>query len=61
MSNLLRTLANLQAVQSISPPIIDYDAQNRLLQVVDSTCYFFIRNASLKEILELIPNPLTAG
>jgi hypothetical protein len=45
----------------ISPPIIDYDAQSRLLQVVDSTFYFFIRNANLKEILELIPNPLTAG
>ncbi len=40
MSNLLSGLANLQAVKSISPPIIDYDAQNRLLQVVDSTFYF---------------------
>jgi hypothetical protein len=58
MSNLLGGLANLQAVKSISPPIIDYDSQNRLLQVVDSTFYFFIRNANLKEILDLIPNPL---
>jgi hypothetical protein len=61
MSNLLSGLANLQAAKFISPPIIDYDAQSRLLQVVDSTFYFFIRNANLKEILELIPNPLTAG
>ena len=58
MSNLLGGLGNLQAVKSISPPIIDYDAQNRLLQVVDSTFYFFIRNADLGEILEQIPNPL---
>src|ERR1019366_3754757 len=44
MSNLLGGLANLQSVKAISPPIIDYDAQNRLLQVVDSTFYFFIKN-----------------
>ena len=61
MSNLLGGLANLQAAKSISPPIIDYDTQNRMLQVVDSTFYFFIRNANLAEIVELIPNPLTAG
>jgi hypothetical protein len=61
MSNLLGGLANLQAVKSISPPIIDYDAQNRLLQVVDSTFYFFIKNANLRDILESIQNPLNPG
>lgn len=58
MSNLLRGLANLQSVKSISPPIIDYDSQNRLLQVVDSTFYFFIKNSDLREIGESIQNPL---
>jgi hypothetical protein len=58
MSNLLSGLANLQAAKSISPPIIDYDSQNRLLQVVDSTFYFFIKNSDLKEILDSIQNPL---
>jgi hypothetical protein len=58
MSNLLSGLANLQSVKSISPPIIDYDSQNRLLQVVDSTFYFFIKNSDPKEILESIQNPL---
>ena len=37
MSNLLGGLGNLQSVKSISPPIIDYDSQKRVLQVVDST------------------------
>ena len=59
MSNLLMGLANLQSVKSISPPIIDYDLQNRLLQVVDSTFYFLIKNSNLKEILESIQNPLS--
>jgi hypothetical protein len=58
MSNLLGGLANLQSVKSISPPIIDYDSQNRLLQVVDSTFYFFIKNANTDEVLESIQNPL---
>ena len=58
MSNLLSGLANLQSVKSISPPIIDYDAQNRLLQVVDSTFYFFLKNSNLNEIQESIQNPL---
>jgi hypothetical protein len=60
MSNLLAGLANLQSVKSISPPIIDYDSQNRLLQVVNSTFYFFIKNTDAKEILESIQNPLNA-
>jgi hypothetical protein len=58
MSNLLSGLANLQSVKSISPPIIDYDSQNRILQVVDSTFYFFIKNSDPKDILESIQNPL---
>jgi hypothetical protein len=61
MSNLLGGLANLQAVKGISPPIIDYDSQNRVLQVVDSTFYFFIKNANTGEILDSIQNPLAAA
>jgi hypothetical protein len=44
---------------SISPPIIDYDKSTKLLQVVDSTFYFFLRNADLKAMSEEIPNPLS--
>ena len=61
ISNLLHGLANLQSVKSISPPIIDYDQQSRFLQVVDSTFYFFVKNADAKEILENIPDPLSGS
>lgn len=60
MSNLLGGLGNLQAVKSIAPPIIDYDAQSRMLQVVDSTFYFFIKHADTAEILDALPNPLAS-
>lgn len=58
MSNLLHGLASLQAAKNISPPIVDYDLQNRMLQVVDSTFYFFIKNANLGEIISALPSPL---
>lgn len=58
MTNLLTGLGNLQSVKSISPPIIDYDYQNRVLQVVDSTFYFFIKNIDTAEALDSIQNPL---
>jgi hypothetical protein len=60
MSNRLGGLANLQSVKSISPPIIDYDSQNRMLQVVDSTFYFLIKSIDTKETLASIQNPLEA-
>ena len=59
MSNLLYNLAALQASKNISPPIIDYDKSTKLLQVVDSTFYFFLKNANLRSIAEEIPNPLS--
>jgi hypothetical protein len=58
MSNLLHNLAALQASKSISPPIIDYDQSTKMLQVVDSTFYFFLKNANLKTIADEVPNPL---
>lgn len=58
MTNLLGGVANLQSAKSISPPIFAYDAQQRVLQVVDSTFYFFIKNADIAEVLESLQNPL---
>lgn len=58
MGNLLGGLGNLQSAKNISPPILAFDAQKRLLQVVDSTFYFFIKNADTKEIAESLQNPM---
>jgi hypothetical protein len=58
MTSLLGGIANLQSVKAISPPIFAYDAQQRTLQVVDSTFYFFIRNADVAEALDSLQNPL---
>jgi len=58
MSNLLHNLAALQAAKSISPPIVDYDQSSKLLQVVDSTFYFFLKNGDLAQFLATLSNPL---
>jgi hypothetical protein len=58
MSNLLHKLAAMQADKNISPLIIDYDQSSRLLQVVDSTFYFFLKNGDLAQFLTTLPNPL---
>lgn len=58
MSNLLHNLAALQVAKDITPPIIDYDRTLKSLQAVDSTFYFFLKNADLKTILEEIVNPV---
>ena len=58
MTNLLDGLANLQSAKAISPPIFAYDSQQRMLQVVDSTFYFFIKNADAVQVIESIQNPL---
>jgi hypothetical protein len=58
MSNLLYNLAELQSKKEITPPIIDFNRNSKLLEVVDSTFYFFMKNADLGEILSEIHNPL---
>lgn len=58
MSNLLHGFAALQNEKNISPPLFDYDKGGRVMRVVDSTFYFFLRNCSRDEVLREIPNPL---
>jgi len=57
MSNLLYNLAKTQANKAISPPIIDYDQSKKMLQIVDSTFYFFLKHADLASISEELQNP----
>lgn len=58
MTYLLANLAKIQSVKAISPPIFAYDVQQRTLQVVDSTFYFFIKHADASEVIDAIQNPL---
>lgn len=58
---LLNSLAELQHKKDINPPILGYDSNIRLLQVVDSTFNFFMKNADLRSIMkEVTSNKLSS-
>ncbi|MDH5896736.1 hypothetical protein [Vibrio splendidus] len=58
LTAVLKGLTELQASKGISPPVIAYDSNSRQLKVVDSTFYFFLKNAQLEEIKEEIICPM---
>lgn len=61
ISNLLHRFAELQSSKHIIPPIFDYDQSTRTMRVVDSTFYFFLRNADRISIANNLINPLEIG
>lgn len=58
LTSILKGLTDFQALRGISPPVIAYDSNSRLLKVVDSTFYFFLKNADLESIKDEIVCPL---
>lgn len=56
--SVLKGLAELQANKGINPPVIAYDSNSRQLKIVDSTLYFFLKNADLEEIKSEIICPM---
>ncbi|HBA36326.1 TPA: hypothetical protein DCZ15_00455 [Candidatus Falkowbacteria bacterium] len=57
MSNFLHNIVASQIKRGIVPPLFDYDKSIRTLKIIDSTFYFFIRNADLQEIFESFDVP----
>ncbi|MCZ0741803.1 hypothetical protein OWD07_15020 [Vibrio diabolicus] len=58
LTTVLKGLTELQANKGISPPVIAYDSNSRQLKVVDSTFYFFLKNAELEDIKDEIICPM---
>lgn len=58
LTAVLKGLTELQASKGISPPVIAYDSNSRQLKVVDSTFYFFLKNAELEAIKDEIICPM---
>ncbi|MEZ9464970.1 hypothetical protein AB4178_25150 [Vibrio splendidus] len=58
MTTVLKGLTELQVNKGISPPVIAYDSNSRQLKVVDSTFYFFLKNAELEYIKDEIICPM---
>ena len=58
LTSILKGLTDYQAVRGVNPPVIAYDSNSRLLKVVDSTFYFFLKNVELAAIKDEIVCPL---
>ncbi|MFZ3423168.1 AAA family ATPase [Vibrio harveyi] len=60
LTTALKGLVELQSNKSINPPVIAYDATSKKIKVVDSTFYFFLKNADLDDVIDEITNPIEA-
>lgn len=57
MTYFLHNITSTQIKKNILPPLFDYDRSTRYLKIIDSTLYFFLRNADREEIIEELDAP----
>ncbi|MCY7273187.1 MAG: ATP-binding protein [Phormidesmis sp. CAN_BIN44] len=51
MSYFLYNIVQAQIKKDIVPPLFDYDRGTKTIKIIDSTLYFFLRNADKEEII----------
>ncbi|MBK7540815.1 MAG: hypothetical protein IPI57_03135 [Candidatus Competibacteraceae bacterium] len=54
----LHNITQHQISKKIQPPFVDYDRGGKVMKIIDSSLYFFLKNCDREEILEDIPNPV---
>lgn len=55
----LHNITQHQINKRIQPPFVDYDRGSKLLKIIDSSLYFFLRHCDRNSILADIPHPIT--
>ncbi|WP_190241542.1 hypothetical protein [Pseudomonas glycinae] len=54
----LHNITQHQINKRIQPPFVDYDRGSKLLKIIDSSLYFFLRHCDRESILSDIPHPI---
>ncbi len=54
----LHNITQHQINKKIQPPFVDYDRGGKVLKVIDSSLYFFLKHCDRDQILQDIPNPV---
>lgn len=54
----LHNITQHQIGKKIQPPFVDYDRGGKVMKIIDSSLYFFLKHCDREEILEDIPNPV---
>ncbi len=58
LGQFLHNLTQHQITKGIQPPFVDYDRGGKVLKIIDSSLYFFLKHCDRQEILDDIPNPV---
>lgn len=54
----LHNITQHQINKKIQPPFVDYDRGGRMLKIIDSSLYFYLRNCDREEMLDELQNPI---
>ncbi|WP_279152570.1 hypothetical protein [Photobacterium iliopiscarium] len=58
LGSFLHNITEHQIKKKIQPPFVDYDRGGKILKIIDSSLYFFLKHCDREEILDDIPNPV---
>lgn len=58
LGQFLHNITQHQITKGIQPPFVDYDRGGKILKIIDSSLYFFLKHCDRDEILADIPNPV---
>jgi len=58
LGQFLHNITQHQISKGIQPPFVDYDRGGKVLKVIDSSLYFFLKHCDRDEILADISNPV---
>ena len=54
----LHNITQHQIGKKIQPPFVDYDRGGKIMKIIDSSLYFFLKHCDREQILADIPNPI---
>jgi len=58
LGQFLHNITQHQIGKKIQPPFVDYDRGGKVMKIIDSSLYFFLKHCDREEILGDIPNPI---
>jgi len=58
LGKFLHNITQHQISKKIQPPFVDYDRGGKIMKIIDSSLYFFLKHCNREEILDDIPNPV---
>lgn len=58
LGNFLHNVTQMQINKKIQPPFVDYDRGGKIMKIIDSSLYFFLRHCDRDVILRDLPTPL---